>query len=183
VLDEQAALDSGSNAGAIDRLVLAQELLLEAVFRSRSAQAVTAALGLTPPGEADRRCGLGHGAVPLGSADSTSPRLYAELDLSPRARELAEALWPDPRRAPSSGELRALLDAWIEAQDGLDRKRNHFLRDFRARHGRGRSEYSPDLARTFDAGLDAINTLVRERQVELARRLIALPAASAPRTS
>ncbi|MBM3978063.1 MAG: hypothetical protein FJ299_13890 [Planctomycetes bacterium] len=145
----------------------AEALLAEAVYASRAAQAATSALGGpvgTPGGAAGaRQCGLGHGPVPL-----------AELELSARARELALELWPNTRSEPQAVELRALLDAWIREQDALDRARNHFLRDFRSRHGRGRAEYAPEVAAAFDAGLEQINAKARERLTACAERLVAL---------
>jgi hypothetical protein len=153
------------------RVRAAEALLQEAVYASRAVQSTTTALGapsstpLPAPGAASgvRQCGLGHGPVPLG-----------ELELSSRARELARELWPTPLAEPSADELRALLDAWIREQDALDRARNHFLRDFRARHGRGRSEYPPEIAAAFDGGLAQINAKARERLAACVERLVEL---------
>jgi hypothetical protein len=138
----------------------AEALLAEAVYASRAAQAATSALG-GPAGA--RQCGLGHGPVPL-----------EELELSARARELALELWPNPRSEPQAADVRALFDAWIREQDALDRARNHFLRDFRSRHGRGRAEYAPEVAEAFDAGLELINAKARGRLAACAERLVAL---------
>ncbi|TAJ16295.1 MAG: hypothetical protein EPO68_11330 [Planctomycetota bacterium] len=145
------------------RVRAAEALLQEAVFASRAAQAATSSLGAAAPAPGTRQCGLGHGPVPL-----------AELELSARARELALELWPTTAAEPRSDEVRALLDAWIREQDALDRARNHFLRDFRARHGRGRSEYEPEIAAAFDGGLEQINAKARERLAACAERIAAL---------
>jgi hypothetical protein len=141
----------------------AEALLAEAVYASRAAQAATSALGALGGPAGARQCGLGHGPVPL-----------ADLELSARARELAHQLWPEARLEPQAAELRALLDAWIREQDSLDRARNHFLRDFRSRHGRGRAEYAPEVADAFEAGLEQINAKARERLAACAERVVAL---------
>lgn len=145
------------------RVRAARALLEEAVYASRAAQSATSALGALGAAPGTRQCGLGHGPVPL-----------AELELSARARELAQELWPTPASEPRAEEVRVLLDAWIREQDALDRARNHFLRDFRARHGRGRGEYAPEIAAAFDGGLEQINAKARERLGACAERLIEL---------
>jgi hypothetical protein len=62
-----------------------------------------------------------------------------------------------PLAGPSLERARQTLAAWVERQDAFDRKRNHFLRDFRNRHGFDRSTYAPEVLAAFDAGLERIN--------------------------
>jgi hypothetical protein len=133
---------------------LAEELLQEAVYRSRARQAAGASLQQGPAG-----CGLGdHAAV--------------ELELSPRGRELLDALWPEGEARPDAERLRAEISEWVERQDRLDRKRNHFLRDFRQRHGADRRGYAPEVERDFEAGLARVNAEVEAGRSEAARRLV-----------
>ena len=49
------------------------------------------------------------------------------------------------------------MRAWIEAQDALDRKRNHFLKAFRHEHGFDRTKYTAAETDELDAGLARIN--------------------------
>jgi hypothetical protein len=118
------------------RIRLAEELLIEGVYRSREQQAA-------PLAPRAGNCGLG------GKAEVV-------LDLSPRGRACFGELFAgglDPRRTE---RFRATLSAWIEAQDELDRKRNHFLKAFRGRHGFDRTKYAPEILADFDAGLAGI---------------------------
>jgi len=59
-------------------------------------------------------------------------------------------------------------------QDALDRKRNHYLRDFRGKHGLDRTRYSADVLRSFEEGLARVNAQETERRLEVARGLAAL---------
>ena len=125
----------------------ARAFLQEAVYRSRQRQASEAAL---PSGEvsvADGRCGLGEKAA-------------VELDLSERGAELFEGLWPDGLEARALGQTREVMTAWIQRQDVLDRKRNHFLRDFREAHGYDRTAYSAEELQAYEDGLTAVNAEV-----------------------
>ncbi len=124
---------------AKSREELAGEFLREAVYRSRAAQAAGVALRASG-GESG--CGLGE-------------RAGVVLDLSPRGEELFAQLWP--RGAPPIEALRDALKRWVERQDGLDRKRNHFLKDFRQQHGFDRTRYTPAELRAFEDGLAQIN--------------------------
>jgi len=126
------------------RLELAQALLQEAVFASRAKQAAGASL-MQGAG-----CGLG-------------ARAEVALELSPRAAEIARELWPRDLSPQELDRARTATAAWVEQQDALDRKRNHFLKDFRTRHGFDRNAYSPDQLAAFDQGLARINTEVAER--------------------
>jgi hypothetical protein len=136
-----------STAGGMDeaRLRLAEAFLREAVYRSRAAQAAAGVFPATPDAPATGRCGLGERAVVV-------------LDLSDKGREVFERLWSVE---PTEGELtrlRDLMRAWVVDQDALDRKRNHFLKAFRNRHGFDRTRYTSAELAEFDAGLARVNT-------------------------
>jgi hypothetical protein len=62
--------------------------------------------------------------------------------------------------------------AWIRLQDGLDRKRNHFLKAFRQEHGFDRKAYSPEVRAKYQTGLDAVNQDNDERLATAAQRLL-----------
>ena len=109
-----------------ERLELAEQFLQEAVYRSRGAQA---GAGLFASGDPDRGdCGLGERAAVV-------------LDLSPRAEEVFGLLWPEGLTEAELDEIREKMTSWIELQDALDRKRNHFLKAFRNEHGFERSSF------------------------------------------
>lgn len=120
------------------RIRLAEELLREGVFRSRERQSAVQAL---TSGSAS--CGLGEKAEVV-------------LDLSPRGRELFDELFSAGLDERSTERFRATMSGWIEEQDALDRKRNHFLKAFRGRHGFDRTTYGPDVVAEYDAGLAKI---------------------------
>jgi hypothetical protein len=136
-----------------ERLRQAEMFLAEAVFASRAKQSAGAALAA-----GGSNCGLGASSEVV-------------LDLSPRAQELATLLWPQPLGAPDLERARSLTAAWIELQDALDRKRNHFLKDFRQRHGFDRNAYAPEQLAAFEQGLARINAEVEQRRRECAAQL------------
>lgn len=141
------------------RLELAEAFLREAVYRSRAAQAAESTFPNTSPSRASGRCGLGERAVVV-------------LDLSDTGRELFERIWSTE---PTEGEfdrLRDVMREWVVDQDVLDRKRNHFLKAFRNRHGFERAKYSTELALEYDAGLSRINTEEDEARRTAARALL-----------
>jgi len=138
---------------------LAERFLQEAVFRSRERQAVGAEL----------RRGASTGAGNCGLGEKAA----IELDLSPRGRELAAQLWPAGLGAGALEQLKSAVADWVVEQDALDRKRNHFLRDFRGQHGADRTKYSDETLRAFEAGLEKIKAQETER-----RRAVALQIAS-----
>jgi len=142
---------------AAARTELAERFLQEAVFRSRERQAVGAELrrGASP---AAGNCGLGE-------------RAAIALDLSARGRELAAQLWPAGLEGAHLAALEATVADWIVEQDALDRKRNHFLRDFRAKHGFDRSKYGDESLRAYETGLSKVNAEETERRREVARKL------------
>lgn len=144
-----------------ERLHLAEQFLQEAVYLSRARQA--AGVGLVQgPGD-NPGCGLG-------------VRAEIVMELSPRARELLALLWPAP--GPDPRALQATMSAWIEQQDQLDRKRNHFLRDFRRRHGMDRRGYGAEIEREFAAGLEQLD---QEANAGLRAAARALLEAGAPK--
>src|SRR6185295_19625574 len=68
---------------------------------------------------------------------------------------------------------RDVIAAWIRAQDALDRKRNHFLKEFRARNGFDRRSYAPETLAEYEAGLQAVNREEDEGLCRAAEALIA----------
>ena len=146
-----------------DRLALAEAFLQEAVFASRAKQAAGTALAAGASAK-PTNCGLGREAA-------------IELDLTPRGRELFDALFASTSSTTSSNaaglaHVRDALGAWVERQDQLDRDRNHFLKAFRQRHGFDRRAYTPAQLAEFDSGLAAVNARVdTERREHAARRI------------
>lgn len=124
------------------RVELAEEFLRQAVYRSRVVQAFTTTI---EKGRATQQqggnCGLGQRAAIV-------------LDLDERGRELFEKLWAE---SADLEHVHAAMKRWIERQDALDRKRNHFLKDFRREHGADRTRYTPEQTAAFEAGLARVN--------------------------
>lgn len=149
---------------------LAQALLQEAVYRSRERQAAGAALsGLELADDVVRdagNCGLGQ-------------RAEVDLDLTARGAELVAALWPAALDADARERLHAAMTAWVRRQDALDRKRNHFLRDFRGSHGYDRAVYSKETLAAFEQGLDSVNAEVAAGLGAAAQALLAVAQRSA----
>ncbi len=137
-----------------NRLHLAEELLREAVFEARARQ--TAGAGLL---DSPSNCGLGDG-----------PEL--DIELSHRGKELASELWPRPLTPTELAAIQETTRGWIERQDALDRKRNHFLRDFRQTHGFDRRQYAPEVAQAFEQGLARVNEENEQRLQDAARELL-----------
>lgn len=131
------------------RIALAESFLQEAVYRSRGDQA-----GATLLAAGSASCGLGE-----------KPSVV--LDLSPKAEELFQQLFAE--KDISLEDLKASMASWVKRQDALDRKRNHFMKDFRQAHGFDRNAYSSEQRADFESGLDAVNAEVAE-----ARKLAAV---------
>jgi len=150
-----------------ERLAWAAALLDEAVYRSRERQAA----GLSPLAGSAPGCGLGE-------------RAEVVLELSPRGAELAAKLWPgsDPTRGELGAGVAAVVAGWVERQDALDRKRNHFLKRFRGEHGFDRSAYGPAVAAELEAGLAAVNAEVDAGREAAARALCGEPGHAAGTT-
>ena len=142
------------------RVRAAESFLQEAVYRSRGAQAGAALLAPNERLPDGGRCGLG-------------ARTAVVLDLSPRAEELFEEIFPGGVPEQRLEAVRAVMSEWIERQDAFDRRRNHFLKDFRRRNGYDRRAYDERQSAEYRAGLDAINAEVEEERRAAALRLLA----------
>ena len=132
---------------------LACAFLTEAIYRSRNSQ------GLSSVFAGKSNCGLGEGPV-------------TNLDLSPKAQDLFDKLWPNTPDESLLDTIRATTRAWIERCDALDRDRNHFLRDFRKTNGFDRSAYTPDQLAAYDAGLEDVNANASTALTEAAANLL-----------
>lgn len=139
------------------RLELAEAFLREAVYRSRERQA--ASVVLAPPRAKGGTCGLGEKAA-------------VDLDLSPRARQIFDELWPQGIASAHLERVRALLAEWVVEQDQLDRKRNHHMKAMRLKHGFVRDEYPAEVAREFDAGLERVNSEETARRRAVAQQIV-----------
>lgn len=160
--DASPAADASADASAdAARVALAEELLQEAVFRSRGEQAGAAMLA---PHGGSGRCGLGERAAVV-------------LDLTPRAEQLYAALFPRGVHPETLVRLREVMATWVRRQDALDRRRNHFLKGFRQEHGYERGSYGEAVRARFDAGLATINADAATERTEAARALLALASA------
>jgi hypothetical protein len=140
-----------------ERLARAEDFLQEAVFRSRSAQAGAGLWAAGDPAAAD--CGLG-------------ARAEVVLDLTPRAEAPLREFWSAPPDSPELARIRERMAEWVERQDALDRKRNHFLKAFRAEHGFDHGAYDERQRAAYRAGLDAINAQVDDARRAAARALL-----------
>ena len=145
-----------------ERLRQAESFLQEAVYRSRDAQVGAALLDAAAPdpGPGDvAPCGLGRKATVV-------------LDLSQRARELYGLLWPSDLPETGMESVRQVMADWVRRQDALDRKRNHFLKDYRGTHGSDRSQYTAEQGAAYDSGLETVNAEVNESRGKAARDLL-----------
>ena len=140
-----------------ERTLQAEAFLREAVFRSRTRQAVE---GVLSPATGDvGNCGLGKQAAVV-------------LDLDERGRELFETLFSEGLDDTGIESVHEVMSDWIQRQDALDRKRNHFLKDFRQRHGFDRAQYEDEQLRAYDDGLAAVNAEVDGELRAAAERLL-----------
>jgi len=142
----------------VDRLDQAMAFLQEAVYHSRAAQASSA--GLSGPTDAEGQCGLGEKAAVV-------------LELTERGRALFQEIWPRALAPDQLEQIRSTMAAWIERQDALDRKRNHFMKDFRQTHGFDRSSYTEAQQVDWNTGLSAINDDINARLRARAGELLA----------
>lgn len=143
----------------LDRIALAESFLQEAVYRSRGDQA-----GATLLAAGSASCGLGE-----------KPSVI--LDLSPRAQELFQELFGQGP-VPPLDAVKDVMGAWVKRQDGLDRQRNHFMKDFRNANGFDRNAYSDELRTSFEAGLDEVNGKVAQARREAAQDLLSAAASA-----
>ncbi|MEL6907421.1 MAG: hypothetical protein AAFU73_20960 [Planctomycetota bacterium] len=137
-----------------ERVALAESFLQEAVYRSRGDQA-----GATLLAGGAANCGLGE-------------KPSVALDLTPKAEEHFRSLFGET--PPALDGVEAAMARWVKRQDALDRKRNHFLRDFRAEHGADRRAYAPETRSAYEAGLDAVNAEVTAGRRAAALELLGL---------
>jgi len=142
-----------------DRIQLAESLLQEAVYQSRARQAAGIAIGSTSNEIPQGGCGLGDAAP--------------GLEMSERGQELFKRLWPRETAPTEHHRVFGILQEWVDRQDAFDRKRNHFLRDFRQANGFDRRTYTTEKAQAFDEGLARINVEVDQRLHETAQKLLA----------
>lgn len=140
------------------RTELAEAFLREAVYRSRASQAAVTSLRKSTDGTSGN-CGLGEKASVV-------------LDLDERGRELFLALWRE--ESPALERIQGVMREWIERQDALDRKRNHFLKDFRGKHGFDRTLYGADEISLYEAGLARINDEEDRARRDAAEQLVAM---------
>lgn len=132
----------------------------EAVYRSREKQAATAALSAArTQADEEGQCGLGERAV-------------VALELSERGAGLFAQLWPAGLGHSGLPRVQDSVAHWVKAQDGLDRKRNHFLRDYRGTHGSDREAYSPEQLAAYEQGLAAVNEEVEQELTKAALDLL-----------
>ncbi len=143
------------------RLLLAEELLQEAVYASRAKQAAGLSLlaAREKDGSSPGNCGLGKEAA-------------IALELSAQGRSALDALWPESLGSAELERIRSVLAAWVERQDQLDRDRNHFLKAFRARHGIDRGAWAVQEAAAFDQGLVRINSQVEAERLAAAESVL-----------
>jgi len=109
------------------------------------------------------------GAAPCGLGSKT----MVDLNLSDRAVELFRSIWQRDVAPTEMEKIQLVMTSWIEAQDALDRKRNHFLRDFRQTHGFDRTHYTLEQAQAFENGLGKLNNEINVRLSQAAAELIA----------
>ena len=141
-----------------ERLHLAQSFLQEAVFQSRARQASAVEI---PAGSTNSTAGCGLGA-----------ETAIDLELSPNGEELFRKLWTRTVAPTELAHIENIRKEWVERQDALDRKRNHFLRDFRQTHGFDRRAYNEELATEFENGLERINDEANEGLRKAAEELL-----------
>ncbi len=142
-------------------LQAAENLLQEAVYQARARQA--AGIGLSGH-QLDQPAPVG--GCGIGGAPEH------DLELSERGSEILRTVWPNPLGPVAVERVRAALQGWVERQDSMDRKRNHFLRDFRQSHGFDRRSYSDETAQAFETGLERINAEAMERLKQTAQELL-----------
>lgn len=142
-------------------LHVAETLLQDAVYQARARQAARVGLSGRRLDQQAPDVGCGAGDLPEEA-----------LELSPQGAEILRKVWPNPLGPVAVDRVSEVLQNWIELQDALDRKRNHFLRDFRQANGFDRRDYSSEVASSFEAGLERINAEANERLQQSARELL-----------
>jgi hypothetical protein len=146
-----------NSADASSREEPAEELVRASIYRTTATHPARTVLasGAT---SASGNCGLGERAAVV-------------LDLSPRGREIFDRLFPGAGEAVCA-RVHACTREWVEAQDAIDRKRNHFLKAFRGAHGDDRTRYSTVQLAELDVGLArGAHEEIRERRAAAERLL------------
>ena len=64
------------------------------------------------------------------------------------------------------------MRGWITLQDSLDRKRNHYLRDFRQEHGFDRQAYVTEELAKYEGRIERINREVDDGLRNAAEELL-----------
>ena len=144
-----------------EKLHAAKSLLQEAVYQARARQA--AGVGLSGH-QLDQPAPVG--GCGMGQAPEEA------LELSERGGEILRDVWPSPLGPVAVDRVRSVLQDWVNRQDAIDRKRNHFLRDFRQSHGFDRRAYSDEESQAFENGLDRINSEADDRLSQAAHELL-----------
>ena len=109
-------------------------------------------------------------AEPAAQPQTEFTKTSVVLDLTPRAEELFGTLFADC--AVDLEHVHACMKAWVARQDALDRKRNHFLKDFRGVHGMDRRAYSPSEREEYETGLERVNAQVSVEREAAAAKLL-----------
>jgi hypothetical protein len=149
-------------------LELAEELLRESVYRSRAAQAARTVFA---EGTAADRASASPGKAAATGNCGLGEKAAVVLDLSARGREVFDRLFPHADDA-SCARIQSCVCEWIEAQDAIDRKRNHFLKAFRGKHGADRTQYSTAILAEFEAGLARVNDEENRARRTAAERIL-----------
>ena len=136
---------------------LAARFLSEAVYAAREQS------HRFHPGEGASACGLGE----RPSLPETWSPAQARV-----AAELFQSLEAHGREGELAPALEGVAGAWVQVQDGLDRKRNHFIKGFRQQHGADRKAYAPEVEQAFRDGLELINADSRERLARAAEEML-----------
>jgi hypothetical protein len=160
-----------NSADRSSRVELAEELLRESVYRSRAAQAARTVLAQGASTATGERNAAAPGAASASGNCGLGEKAAVVLDLSPRGREIFERLFPIAGDDVCA-RFRACAREWIEAQDAIDRKRNHFLKAFRREHGADRTQYSAAQLAEFETGLARVNGEEDRERRSAAERLL-----------
>ena len=106
------------------------------------------------------------------SSASPTPSGSTASRTAPASPDSPAASTSDAAEAALLERLHARMRAWIEAQDALDRERNHFLKAFRKQHGFDRTKYSAAEIAEFESGLAHINDEENRERRSAALRLL-----------
>lgn len=141
-------------------IALSVAFLQESVFASRAASHSTTLRLL------DGASGCGKGPRPVIPEDF-NPR---QADLLARMLVL-RAVTPSPAMFDT---VRDRVGRWVKIQDGIDRQRSHFIKDFRDIHGFEHASWAAPVQAEFKERIDVINADNRVRLDAAAGDLAAL---------